>query len=136
MTHQEDCQLKLKNRSTTANRICTCQPEAPYSKSNDGVIHMAEEEVNMDWEREFVKTFYVYNLKEKTPAGAEKQAVEFIKHLREQSRQQGLREAREVLNAHDPYMEYTEDRHHIRDGFYGTKYWGNVVREELSAKLK
>lgn len=31
-----------------------------------------------EWQREFISTFYVYNLKKGPPAGAEKEAVDFI----------------------------------------------------------
>jgi hypothetical protein len=41
-----------------------------------------------DWAAEFIATFYVYNLKKDTPAGAEKEAVAFIKNLIEKVRQE------------------------------------------------
>ena len=42
-----------------------------------------------DWAKEFVKTFYVYNLKTGTPAGAEKEAVAFIRAEKQLSYERG-----------------------------------------------
>ena len=38
----------------------------------------------MNWKKQFVKKFYIYNLETGTPAGAEKEAVEFIQGLLDQ----------------------------------------------------
>lgn len=49
---------------------------APIKQHCKRLAH--SEPIPEDWEVEFVKTFYVYNLKTGTPAGAEKEAVDFI----------------------------------------------------------
>lgn len=42
-----------------------------------------------EWVKEFIKTFYIYNLITKTPAGAEKEAVLFIEDLLEKAYESG-----------------------------------------------
>lgn len=41
-----------------------------------------------DWEKEFTDTFHIYNLKTGTPAGAEKEAIAFIRTLLTQAQQE------------------------------------------------
>lgn len=48
------------------------------------------------WQRQFVKTFYVYNLLTKTPAGAEKEAVAFFENLLSHTRKEAHEEAYEA----------------------------------------
>ena len=45
------------------------------------VSSLCGDEVQTGWEKKFIATWYCYNLKTGTPAGAEKEAVAFIKSL-------------------------------------------------------
>ena len=54
-----------------------------------------------DWEIDFIKTFYVYNLIKGTPAGAEKEAVAFIKSLLQKERESMVSKLERMKVAHD-----------------------------------
>ncbi len=51
-----------------------------------------------EWQAEFVKTFYVYNLVKDTPAGAEKEALKFIQEHIEEAYKQGRKSIIDEVN--------------------------------------
>lgn len=77
-----DCECHQPDTSVQGERIST--PDGGWAPAPD----------TREWEERFVKRFYVYNLEKDTPAGAEKEAVEFITTLllaeREKGRDEGM----------------------------------------------
>lgn len=59
-----------------------------------------------EWEKEFIETFYVYNLKNSTPAGAEKQAVAFIRDQREKVRAEERERAEQEIRRYREHLRF------------------------------
>jgi hypothetical protein len=86
--------MTCKNcKNSTATYCNECVPNHPNKMS---------EELKKEWEIEFVKTFYVYNLIKGTPAGAEKEALQFINSLLQRTyevaEKAGYERAKKIVN--------------------------------------
>lgn len=94
------------------------------------------------WEKTFVETFYVYNLLKNTPAGAEKEAIAFIRSVaakeREEVRKEALARVREIaisfsddLPLSNRWSETSEEGYRKNDAVEDNETGRNPVVREI-----